>query len=68
MEEILRRYPRSLSNLFLYTDVCDMTLCFDKSGREPVPIFEKIDGEEFKLTDPKFAWLCAENEAEVVTG
>ena len=49
MDAILRRYPRSLSNLFLYTDVCDMTLCFDNSGREPVPIFEKIDGEEFNI-------------------
>ncbi len=49
MDEILRRYPRSLSNLFLYTDVCDMTLCFDNSGREPIPIFEKIDGEEFNI-------------------
>ena len=49
MEAILRRYPRSLANLFLYANVCDMTLCFDNSGREPIPIFEKIDGEDFNV-------------------
>ena len=49
MDAILRRYPRSLTNLFLYADVCDMTLCFDNSGREPIPIFEKIDGEDFNI-------------------
>ena len=49
MDAILRRYPRSLANLFLYSNVCDMTLCFDNSGREPVPIFEKIDGEDFNI-------------------
>ena len=49
MDAILRRYPRSLANLFLYSNVCDMTLCFDNSGREPVPIFEKFDGEDFNV-------------------
>ena len=49
MDAILRRYPKSLANLFIYANVCDMTLCFDNSGREPIPIFEKIDGEEFNV-------------------
>jgi len=26
-----------------------MTLCFDNSGREPVPIFEKINGEDYNI-------------------
>ena len=49
IDAILRRYPKSLANLPLYADVCDMTLCFDNSGREPVPIFEKINGEDYNI-------------------
>ena len=49
MDAIIRRYPRSLANLFLYAEVCDMTLCFDNSGREPIPIFEKINGEDYRI-------------------
>ena len=49
LDMIIRRYPKSLANLFIYANVCDMTLCFDNSGREPIPIFEKIDGEDFNV-------------------
>lgn len=49
MDAILRRYPRSLENLFYYSEVCDMTLCFDNSGRAAIPIFEKIDGEDYRV-------------------
>ncbi len=58
-KDIFRRYPRSLSNLFAYSDVCDMTLCFDNSGVKMVPIFEKMFGGECNIMD---AGLFAEIE------
>ncbi len=57
--DIYRRYPRSLANLFTYSNVCDMTLCFDNSGIEMVPIFERMLGGECKIMD---AELYAEIE------
>ncbi len=58
-EDIFRRYPRSLANLFTYSNVCDMTLCFDNSGTAMVPIFERMLGGECKIMD---AELYAEIE------
>ena len=50
-KDIFRRYPRSLSNLFTYSNICDMTLCFDNSGTAMVPIFERMLGGECKIMD-----------------
>lgn len=58
-KDIFRRYPRSLANLFTYSNVCDMTLCFDNSGSDMVPIFERMLGGECKVID---AGLYAEIE------
>ena len=49
--DIFRRYPRSLANLFKYSDVCDMTLCFDNSGTVMLPIFERILGGDINVID-----------------
>ena len=40
-DAIVRRYPRSIKNLFLYANVCDHTFCFDNENDAPLPIFEK---------------------------
>ena len=40
-EDIVRRYPRSIRNLFDYAEVCDHTICFDNTGNRIVSIFEK---------------------------
>ena len=45
--------------MFAYSDVCDMTLCFDNSGTKMVPIFEKMIGGECNIID---AGLFAEIE------
>ena len=58
-KDIFRRYPRSLANLFTYSNVCDMTLCFDNSGAGMVPIFERMLGGECNVMD---AELYAEIE------
>ena len=49
LDAIARRYSRSIENLFLYAEVCDMTLCFDNSNRLAVPIFEKTLGGGYKI-------------------
>lgn len=51
-KDIFRRYPRSLANLFRYSEVCDMTLCFDNSGTVMLPIFERMIGCEINVIDP----------------
>ena len=43
-EDIFRRFPRSIQNLFKYAELCDQTLCFDNSGEQIVSIFEKRFG------------------------
>ena len=58
-DDIFRRYPRSLANLFTYSNVCDMTLCFDNSSIPMVPIFERMLGGECNVMD---AELYAEIE------
>ena len=44
-EDIVRRYPRSIRNMFAYADVCNKTMCFDNTGNRIVSIFEKYDGQ-----------------------
>jgi len=50
-EDILRRYPRSIRNLFDYAEVCDCTFCFDNTGSQVVPIFEKRFGKPVEIHD-----------------
>ena len=39
--DLERRYPRSIANLFEYTEVCDVVICLDNSTENAKPIFEK---------------------------
>ena len=48
-EDIARRYPRSIQNLFDYAEVCDHTLCLDNTGDRIVPIFEKRFGQPINI-------------------
>lgn len=50
-EDIARRYPRSIRNLFDYSAVCDRTLCLDNTGERIVPIFERRFGGPVKICD-----------------
>ena len=50
-EDIVRRYPRSIRNLFAYADVCDKTMCFDNTGNQFVSIFEKYFGHPLAILD-----------------
>lgn len=50
-EDIVRRYPRSIRNLFAYADVCDDTICFDNTGNQIVSIFEKHFGQSLIIKD-----------------
>lgn len=50
-EDIVRRYPRSIRNLFAYADVCDKTMCFDNTGNQIIPIFEKRCGQPLEIQD-----------------
>lgn len=50
-EDIVRRYPRSIRNLFAYADVCDKTMCFDNTGNQVVLIFEKEYGQPLFIQD-----------------
>ncbi len=50
-EDIVRRYPRSIRNLFAYSDVCDKTMCFDNTGNQIIPIFEKHYGRPLDIQD-----------------
>ena len=50
-EDIVRRYPRSIRNLFAYADVCDRTMCFDNTGNSIIPIFEKKFGRPLDVQD-----------------
>jgi len=52
-EDIVRRYPRSIRNLFVYADVCDKTMCFDNTGNQIIPIFEKHYGHPLAIQDKK---------------
>ena len=50
-DDIFRRYPRSMQNLFAYAEVCDHTFCLDNTGNQAVPIFEKRFGHPIKILD-----------------
>ena len=50
-EDIVRGYPRSLQNLFTYADVCDDTICFDNTGNQIIPVFEKHFGQSLTIKD-----------------
>ena len=50
-EDIDRRYPRSIRNLFDYAEVCDHTLCLDNTGDQIVSIFEKRFGQPIRIHD-----------------
>ena len=50
-EDIVRRYPRSIRNLFDYAEVCDHTRCVDNSEEQIVPIFEKEFGRPVIVQD-----------------
>jgi predicted ABC-type ATPase len=39
--DLERRYPRSVTNLFAYTEICDVVICLDNSTENAKPIFEK---------------------------
>ena len=43
-EDIYRRYPRSLANLFEYAKICDHVLCLDNSRYDATVIFEQTFG------------------------
>jgi len=49
--DIFRRFPRSIQNLFEYAEVCDHTLCLDNSGNQIVSIFEKRFEQPIEIHD-----------------
>jgi len=51
LEDIARRFPRCLHNLFLYKEVCDETLCFDNSQATPVVVFHQSETKCLKIFD-----------------
>ena len=48
-DDIVRRYPRSIRNLFAYAEACDRTICFDNTGSQIIPIFEKRFGQPIEI-------------------
>ena len=50
-DAIIRRYPRSIKNLFLYSEVCDQTLCFNNKLGDVRPVFEKVKGQPLEVMD-----------------
>ena len=44
-EDIYRRYPRSIENLFEYAKICDYVLCLDNSRYGTTVIFEQSIGK-----------------------
>ena len=50
-DDICRRFPRSIRNLFEYAEVCDHTLCLDNTGNQTVSIFEKRFGQPIVIHD-----------------
>lgn len=54
-DAIIRRYPRSIANLFEYAVICDKVYCYDNSKSLPELIFSQVgdtltvaDAERFK--------------------
>ena len=50
-DAIVRRYPKSVKNLFLYSEVCDQTLCFNNKLGDVKPVFEKKQGQQIEIVD-----------------
>ena len=50
-DAIVRRYPKSVKNLFLYSEVCDQTLCFNNKLGDVKPVFEKKQGQQIEILD-----------------
>ena len=50
-DAIVRRYPRSIKNLFLYSDVCDQTFCFNNEQGLTTSVFERIKGKQLEIFD-----------------
>ena len=50
-DAIVRRYPKSVKNLFLYSEVCDQTLCFNNKRGDVKPVFEKKQGQQIEIVD-----------------
>lgn len=50
-DDICRRYPRSIRNLFDYAEVCDLTFCLDNTGNQTISIFEKRLGFPIEIHD-----------------
>ena len=50
-DDIYRRFPRSIRNLFDYAEICDYTFCFDNTGNQTIPIFEKSMGCPVEIKD-----------------
>ena len=51
LDAIVRRYPRSIKNLFLYSEVCDKTLCFNNEQGNIIPVFERTKGQSIEIID-----------------
>ena len=47
----VRHYPRSIKNLFLYSEVCDKTLCFNNEQGNIIPVFERTKGQSIEIID-----------------
>lgn len=52
-DAIIRRYPRSMKNLFPYSDICDRTFCFNNENGDVVPVFERIGNGRPMINDNK---------------
>ena len=50
-ETIVLRSPRSIKNLFLYSEVYDQTLCFNNKLGDVRPVFEKLQGQPLEIMD-----------------
>lgn len=52
-ETIFRRYPRIMHNLVnAYFPLCDKVVCYDNSGTQLVPIFERV-GKKLSVVNQK---------------
>ena len=50
-DAIIRRYPRSIKNLFLYSEVCDQTFCFNNEQGMVASVFERTKGQPVEIID-----------------
>lgn len=56
-DAILRRYPRSVANLFEYAEICDNVTCYDNSESIPKLIFSQHGNRISVSDDVKFNLL-----------